>query len=91
MAKAKRRFDSYVTCSGESNALILSSISSSESWVIDLGAFFHATSRHKICSNYMKGDLEKVYLRGDELCNIIVRAMTISLSNGSTLKLKDVR
>jgi len=39
----------------------------------------------------MKGDLGKVYL-GDEPCNIVGKGdVTISLSNESALKLKDVR
>jgi len=40
--------------SDESDALILSLAGSNESWVIDSGASFHATSYHEIFQNYMK-------------------------------------
>ena len=76
--------------SDKSDASILSLASSSESWVIDLGASFHATSYHEIFQNYMKWDFGKVYLGDDEPCNIIGKSnVTINLSNESTLKLKD--
>ena len=55
--------------------MILSLTGSSESWVIDSGASFHATYCHEMFQDYMKGDLGKVYLGDDELCNIISKAM----------------
>jgi len=49
--------------------------------VIDLGTSFHATSRHNIFKNYMKGKLEKVY-QGDESCDIVGKGdVMVSLSN----------
>ena len=46
--KSKEKDSVYVTGSDESDALILSLAGSSELWVINLGASFHATFRHKI-------------------------------------------
>ena len=54
-----------------SNALILSLAESSELWVIDSGASFHATFQQDIFQIYVKGELEKVYLRDDEPCDIV--------------------
>jgi len=42
--KGKEKDSAYVTGSDESDALILFLTGSSESWVIDAGASFHATS-----------------------------------------------
>ena len=40
----------------------------------------------------MKGDIKKVYLGDDESCNIVSKGdVIVNLSNGSILKLKDVR
>ena len=40
----------------------------------------------------MKGELEKVYLGDDELCDIVGKGdVMVSLSNSSTLKLRNVR
>ena len=40
----------------------------------------------------MKGGLGKIYLRDDEPCDIIgKRDVVVSLSNGSTLKLRNIR
>ena len=66
-SKVKEKDLAYVTGSNESDALILFLAGSSESWVIGAGASFYATSRHEIFQNYMKEDLEKVYLEDDEL------------------------
>jgi len=71
--------------------LIIVLAGSSESRVTDSGAYFHANSRHDIFQNYVKGELEKVYLRDDEPCNIVGKGdVMVSLSNGSTLKLRNV-
>ena len=64
----------------------------SELWVIDLDASFHATSRHDIFQNYVKGELEKMYLGDDESCDIIKKGdVMVNLSNGSALKLREIR
>ena len=54
--KNKEKDFEHVTENDGSNALILSLAGSSESWVIDSGASFHATFQH-IFQNYVKGEL----------------------------------
>jgi len=82
----------YVTESDRSDALILFLTNLSESWVIDSSASFHATSRHDIFQNYMNGELKKLYLGDNEPCDIVRKGVVMfSLSNGSTLKLKNAR
>jgi len=42
--------------------------------------------------NYVKGELRKVYLGEDEPCNVVGKGdVVVSLSNGSTLKLRNIR
>ena len=73
------------------DALILSLDNRSESWVVDLGASFHATSNIEVIEN-VRGDFEKVYLGDDKPCNIIGKGnVTVKLPNGATWKLNDVR
>ena len=57
-----------------------------------MDASFHATFRRDIFQNYVKGELEKVYLRNNESCDIVGKddVMT-SLFNESILKLRNVR
>ena len=72
--------------------MILSLASSSESWVIDSGASFHTTFRRDIFQSYVKGELEKVYLGGDEPYDIVEKDdMMVSLLIGLTLKLRNIR
>jgi len=73
--------------------LILSLAESSESWVIDSGTSFHATSRQDIFQNYVKGGFKKVYLGEPcESCDIVRKGdVVFNLSNGLTLKLRNVR
>ena len=59
--------------------------------MIDSDASFLATSQHENFQDYVKGELEKVYMRDDEPCNIVRKGdMMVSLSNGLILKLKNV-
>ena len=82
----------YVTVSDGFDVLILFLAGFSESWVIDSGASFHATSWHNIFQNYVKSELGKVYLGDNKPYNIVKkRDVMVSLSNGSTLKLRNVR
>jgi len=69
--KSKEKDSTYVTDSDGFDALILSLAVSSESWVIDSSVSFHATSQHDIFQNYLKGELENMYLGDDEPCDII--------------------
>ena len=52
-------------------ALILSTDGNAESWIIDSGASFLATSNREVLQNYVASDFEKVYLGDDEPCNIV--------------------
>jgi len=91
-AKARSNILCYIMESDGSGALILSLAESSESSVIDSGASFHATSQQDIFQNYVKGGLEKVYLKDDEPRDIVRKGdVVVSLSNGSTLKLRNIR
>ena len=53
--------DDYLICSLESKT---------ESWVLDLGASFHATPHRELFENYVSENLGKVYLDDDQACNI---------------------
>ncbi|KAH9294939.1 hypothetical protein KI387_038527, partial [Taxus chinensis] len=53
------------------DALILSLDNISESWVLDLGASFHAMPHRHYCTNFVQGDFGHVYLGDDEPCNIV--------------------
>ena len=88
--KSKEKDSAYVTVSDRSDALILSLAGSSESCVIDSDASFHTTSRLDIFQNYVKGELEKVYLGDDEACDIVGKGdVMVSLSSGSALKVEE--
>ena len=90
--KSKEKNSVYVTESDISDALILFLAGSSESWVIDSRASFHATSQRNIFQNYAKGELERVYLGDDEPYDIVRKGdMMVRLSNGSTLNLRNAR
>ena len=79
--KGKEKDSAYVTGSDEYDVLILSLAGSNESWVIDSGASFHATSRHELFQNYVREDFKKVYLGDNEPCNIIGKGdVIVSLS-----------
>ena len=91
-AKAKKKDSAYITESDRSDTLILSLAGSNESWVIDSGTAFHTTSQHGIFQNYVKGEFGKMYVGDDEPCDINGKGdVMVSLSNGSTLKLRNVR
>ena len=80
----------YATNSDGSDSLILFLTDSSKSCVIDSGASFHATSQNEIFQDYVKGELEKVYLGDDEPYDIVGKGdVMVSLSNDSMLKLKN--
>ncbi|KAK2378762.1 putative mitochondrial protein [Trifolium repens] len=76
---------------GEDDALICSLESKEESWVLDSGASFHATSQKKFFENYVPGNLGKVYLGNEQSCEIVGKCeVKINLS-GSVWELKNVR
>uniref|UniRef100_A0A803KNZ1 Uncharacterized protein n=1 Tax=Chenopodium quinoa TaxID=63459 RepID=A0A803KNZ1_CHEQI len=49
------------------DALICSLESKEESWVLDFGASFHATSKKEFFEKYVYGNLRKVYLGDDHV------------------------
>ena len=71
------------------DALILSLDNISESWVVDLGASFHAMPNRKYFKDYVQGDFEQVYLGDDEPCKIVgMGKVHITLKNGKQWMLK---
>ncbi|BBG97541.1 disease resistance family protein / LRR family protein [Prunus dulcis] len=77
--------------SGGDDALICSLESNEESWVLDSGASFHATSQKQFFERYVPGNLGKVYLGNDQPCAIIGKGVVKIKLNGSVWELKDVR
>jgi len=51
--------------------LILSLDNINDSWVIESGASFHATSNEKYFQDYVQGDFGQVYLGVDEPCKLV--------------------
>ncbi len=73
------------------NCLICAFESKMESWVLNSGASFHATSHMDLFENYISGNFGKVYLGDDQACDITGKGdMKIQL-NGSVWKLDNVR
>ncbi|WVZ05968.1 hypothetical protein V8G54_019314 [Vigna mungo] len=79
------------TTSGGGDALICSLENKEESWVLDSGASFHATSQKELFENYVPGNLGKVYLGNEQSCEIIGKGMVKIKLNGSVWELKNVR
>ena len=77
--------------SGGDDALICSLESKEESWVLDSGASFHATSQKEFFKNYVPGNLGKVYLGNDQSCEIVGKGAVQVKLNGSVWELKNVR
>jgi len=75
----------------QSDTLILS-LDSTERWVVDTGASFHACPTRSNFKNFIAGDLGKVYLGNDLACDITGKGdVDIRLPNGSIWTLVDVR
>nr|KYP40338.1 Retrovirus-related Pol polyprotein from transposon TNT 1-94 [Cajanus cajan] len=79
------------TTSGGGDALICSLENKEESWVIDSGASFHATSQKELFENYVSGNLGKVYLGNEQSCEIVGKGVVKIKLNGSVWELKNVR
>ena len=62
-----------------------------ESWVLDSGASFHATSQKEFFEKYVPENLGKVYLGDDKPCAIIGKGVVKIKVKGSVWELKDVR
>jgi len=87
-----RAEENVASTSGEvHDALICSLESKDQSWVLDYGASFHATSHKEFFENYVPVNLGKVYLGNKQSCEIMGKgAMKIKL-NGFVWELKIVR
>jgi hypothetical protein len=74
------------------DALIISVDNVYESWVVDLGASFHATPHRKHFLDYVQGYFRQVHLGDDAPCKIVgMVKVKIKKSNGKQLLLKEVR
>jgi hypothetical protein len=74
----------------DSSILFVDNIS--ESWVVDSGASFHATSHRKHFLDYVQGDFGQVHLGDDAPCKIVgMRKVKIKQHNGNQWLLKEVR
>ena len=80
-----------VTSTGEGDdALICSLESKEDSWVLDSGLKFHATSTKYFFEKYVHRNLGQVYLGDDQPCDIVGKGNIKIKLNGSTWELKDV-
>ncbi|ONK54837.1 uncharacterized protein A4U43_UnF10820 [Asparagus officinalis] len=77
--------------SGGDDALICSLESKEESWVLDSGASFHATSQKEFFEKYIPKNLGYVYLGDDQPCAIVGKGVVKIKLNGSVWELNDVR
>jgi hypothetical protein len=81
-----------VTCDVLQDALILSLDNTTESWVVDSGASFHATPHRKYFQDYVHGDYGHVYLGDDEPCQFVgMGKVKIKKKNGNQWLLREVR
>jgi hypothetical protein len=88
----ERNQEANVTGDVLQDALIISVDNVSESWVVDSGASFHATSHMKHFIDYVQGDFGQVHLGDDAPCKIIrMGKIKIKKSNGRQWLLKEVR
>jgi hypothetical protein len=72
--------------------LILYLYNINESWVVDSGASFHATSHRKYFQDYVQGDFGQAYLEDDEPCKIVgMGKVQIKKKNGNQWLLKEAR
>uniref|UniRef100_A0A803LCG4 CCHC-type domain-containing protein n=1 Tax=Chenopodium quinoa TaxID=63459 RepID=A0A803LCG4_CHEQI len=84
--------EANVTSTGEGDdALICSLESKEESWVLDSGASFHATSNKNFFEKYVHRNLGQVYLGDDQPCDIVGQGNVKIKLNGSAWELKDVK
>jgi hypothetical protein len=72
--------------------LILSLDNIIDSWVVDSGVSFHATSHRKYFQNYVQGYFEQVYLGDDKPCNFVGKGkIQIKLLNVNKWLLKELK
>ena len=67
------------------DAMILSVNGPIESWILNLGASYHATPCREIIENNVSGDFEKVHLADDETLKIVGKGdIRLKLPNQTT-------
>ena len=82
--------EANVTSTKEGDDVLICSLESKEeSWVLDFGASFHATSNKNFFERYVHRNLGQVYLGDDQPCDIIGQGNVKVKLNGSW-ELKDV-
>ena len=80
------------TSTGEGDdAFIYTLESKEESWVLESGASFHATSNKNFIERYVHRNLGQVYLGDDQPCDVVGQGNIKINLNGSTWELKDVK
>ncbi|GMY25340.1 F-box/RNI-like superfamily protein, partial [Fagus crenata] len=72
--------------SGVDDALTCFLESKAESWVLDSGASFHATSSSELFTSYTPGNLGKVYLGDDQPCDVVGKGEVQIKLNGSVVE-----
>ena len=87
----ENKTEANVVAEQQNDALICSMESKTESWVLDSGASFHATSSRELFTSYAPGNHGKVYLGDDQPCDVVGKGEVQIKLNGSVWKLKDVR
>uniref|UniRef100_A0A803NDX7 Retrovirus-related Pol polyprotein from transposon TNT 1-94-like beta-barrel domain-containing protein n=1 Tax=Chenopodium quinoa TaxID=63459 RepID=A0A803NDX7_CHEQI len=84
--------EANVTSTGEGDDTLICSLESKEeSWVLDSGASFHATSNKNFFEKYVHRNLGQVYLGDDQPCDIVGQSNVKIKLNGSAWELKDVK
>ena len=77
---------------GDGFLVLTTSETTSDSWVIDSGASFHASSCSKAFTNYKEGKFGNVYLGDNKACEIVGKGdILLSIEGGAQLLLQDVR
>eukprot|EP00253_Pinus_taeda_P012068 PITA_12068 len=91
-AQQENNDEANVTGEVLQDALILSFENITNSWVVDLGASFHATPYKKYFHDYVQGDFRQVCLGDDKPYKIVgMGKLLVKNQNGNQWLLKEVR
>ena len=84
--------DNVVVTKEVHDALLLSVDNPLNSWVLDLGAFFHTTPICEVLKNYVAGNFGNVYLANETMLNVVGQGdVRIRVHTDSVWKLHKVR